>query len=281
MVDGERVSKINESYDKYLKSLFKMVVTEDSQSSQRSQKADLLLIETIDYELLYRPNETLIEIEFTCSDGTLASQESILLKVDDINDNTPIFLDTLPSVIEVNETTDLLKPLIKLSATDLDLSKEFGAESLVYSISNCTPDVYGFYVKLGMLHSKFDLDADTDRMIEARRKDFSQHSNVDNLIEISCKLVVSDSFGGPNSLSSEKNLTIRFNNLNDNAPVILRNNLKIEVQEGQKSQGIILAQIEIFDRDDASNLKCLFENDRSTFEVSFDEGISISRTTQK
>lgn len=240
-------------------------------SREKSTKAQLRLVESIDYERLFRPNETLIEIEFVCTDGELEKKSNILLKIEDMNDNRPTFENTLPAIIEVNETTDLLQPLVKLTASDLDMSKEFGNDSLVYSITDCTPDVYGFYVNFGVVYSRFDLDADTDKMVEARRKDFKGLS-LDNSIDISCKVVVSDSFGGPNSLSSEKNLTIRFINMNDNAPVIKVNNLKentIEVKEGQKSQGKILAQIEIFDRDDASNLVCRFHNGLKTFEVNF------------
>lgn len=279
MIDGERISKLDINSDGlYLKNKFDIVFPEETTSTkasvfsrEKSTKAQLRLVESIDYERLFRPNETLIEIEFVCTDGELEKKSSILLKIEDMNDNRPTFVDTLPAIIEVNETTDLLQPLVKLTASDLDMSKEFGNDSLVYSITDCTPDVYGFYVNFGVVYSRFDLDADTDKMVEARRKDFKGLS-LDNSIDISCKVAVSDSFGGPNSLSSEKNLTIRFINMNDNAPVIKVNNLKentVEVKEGQKSQGKILAQIEIFDRDDASNLVCRFHNGLKTFEVNF------------
>ena len=75
----------------------------------------------------------------------------------------------------------------------MDMSKEFGNESLVYSITHCIPDVYGFYVNFGVVYSRFDLDANTDKMVKARRKDFKGLS-LDNSIDISCKVVVSDSF---------------------------------------------------------------------------------------
>ena len=92
-------------------------------------------------------------------------------------------------------------------------------------------------------------------------------------IEIECKVQVWDAFGdvGKGALSSERNLKIRFVNLNDNEPVIRMNSAisenTIEVEEGVKTQGKILAQIEVFDRDGAGDLRCLFHNDLTTFEV--------------
>ena len=74
---------------------------------------------------------------------------------------------------------------------------------------------------------------------------------------------VNDSFGISNStsLGDSMNLTILIDNVNDNAPEIdLENDFTIEIKEGEDTRGMDLLSIRVFDRDDASGLKCLFPN---------------------
>jgi len=62
-------------------------------------------------------------------------------------------------------------------------------------------------------------------------------------------------------------MTIRIENLNDNAPIIRTNTITdntFEVKEGEQTRGMRLAQIAVIDKDDATGLRCLFEN-RLTF----------------
>jgi hypothetical protein len=56
-------------------------------------------------------------------------------------------------------------------------------------------------------------------------------------------------------------LVILINNVNDNAPEIdLEDDFTIEVKEGEDTRGVELLKIRVFDRDDATGLKCLFSN---------------------
>jgi hypothetical protein len=74
---------------------------------------------------------------------------------------------------------------------------------------------------------------------------------------------VNDSFGIGNSssLGDSMKLTILIDNVNDNAPEIdLENDFTIEIKEGEDTRGMGLLSIRVFDRDDATGLKCLFPN---------------------
>ena len=59
-------------------------------------------------------------------------------------------------------------------------------------------------------------------------------------------------------------MRIEIENLNDNAPIIRLVDNTIEVKEGEQTRGMILTSIGVYDKDDATALKCVFEN-RLTF----------------
>jgi hypothetical protein len=269
----EEIPKENQIENK-----FKLAFVSESTASLSKQfkQANLVLLETLDYEKLYKPNETLIRIDFSCSDGTFNNEAKLILQVEDLNDNRPKFLNSTNLVLETNETTEFFS-IAKIAAYDMDSSRNYGNESLIYAISQCMPDVYGFYIDRlsGDIYSKFILDIDTDKIIESRANQFKENKSLfsfSNSIEIKCNVQVSDSYArnSIDTLSDEMNLTIKISNLNDNAPLISLANMKentIEVKEGEHTRGMILSEIELFDRDDATQLDCLFQNGLSTYEV--------------
>ena len=274
VIGGERVIDESLATKTYIEGMFNLTESSDDAVASSQRKASLVLTDMIDYEQLFRPNESLVEVEFVCSDRLFSKKASALLRFADANDNRPEFTESFQNVIEITETTDFVTPLARLDARDADLSREFGNESLVFAIRNCTPDTYGFNVRFGLVYSDSLLDADTDRMIEERRREYERSAGVfRESVEIECRVEVADMFGDSRAaLRSERELSIRFVNLNDNAPVIKLSASKentIEVEEGVRTQGKILAQIEVFDRDGAGDLRCLFGNDLTTYEVSF------------
>ncbi len=292
VIAGKRIVHESLKTKAYIENLFELnefssnqTFVNDKEQSTKSnkQKLSLVLNDLVDYEQLFRPNESLVEVEISCKDGLFENKAFVLLKFVDENDNTPEFTHSFQNVIEISETTDFMTSLAKLEAHDSDLSREFGNESLVFTIGNCTPSIYEFSVKFGHVYSNTVLDADTDEMIEQRRRDYETSPGLfKDSIDIDCRVQVADMLGDTQaSLSSQRDLKIIFVNLNDNAPVIKLSTKfenTIEVEEGVKTQGKILAQIEVFDRDGASGLRCLFGNELTIHEVSVAVLVVVSKT---
>jgi hypothetical protein len=271
----------------------------------KSTFARIALTAPIDYELLYKPNETFIRIDLSCSDGRYAAHSKILINIQDMNDNKPRFIAENKDLTITRNESNLLENLVQVQAVDFDLSPKYGNQSLYYFISYCVPNVYNVYIdpRTGQINSKLIIDLDTDEII-ARRKDMSArlesfHDDMDNeailphkpvaqeLLElarfkeyinnynrITCLINVNDTFNQAKeplnpSLSDSMKLTILIENVNDNAPEIdLENDYTIEVNEGEDTRGIELLKIRVFDRDDATGLKCLFPNGFTFYSVS-------------
>ena len=106
-----------------------------SLSSNQSKHTNLRQKPDIDYEKLFRPNETLIRIDLTCVDaGNDEKEAKILIRIQDVNDNAPKFINKTDLVIKIDESSRF-ESILKVNAYDLDLSTEYGNDSLVYSIS--------------------------------------------------------------------------------------------------------------------------------------------------
>lgn len=133
----------------------------------------------IDYERLYRPNETFIRVDFTCNDGKYAAQSKILVNIQDMNDNKPSFPEKNKNLTIRRNESNLLETLVQLKAADMDLSPQFGNQSLFYSIGFCFPNVYSIYIdeRTGEINSKLVIDLDTDEII-AKRRDMSKMLNM-------------------------------------------------------------------------------------------------------
>jgi hypothetical protein len=141
-------------------------------SKTTTKFAKLALTGPIDYERLYKPNETFIRIDLSCHDGKYSTQSKILINVQDMNDNKPSFpLENKNLTIKRNESS-LLETLVQLKASDMDLSPHFGNLSLFYSISYCFPNIYSIYIdeRTGEINSKLVIDLDTDEIISKRRE---------------------------------------------------------------------------------------------------------------
>jgi hypothetical protein len=238
----------------------------------REKSAHLELIAPIDYEKLYDPSNTLIRLDITCSDGRFRASSKFLIRVLDMNDNKPEFVfDTLPEDAFINFEKQLIEVNIKelryfthnimtVAAHDADFSPNFGQQSLVYSL-NCL-----YNVKYNMRIN------DKTGLIFAVKNEYEENEQFQDLTKLPtspkdpkvfCKVTVKDSFG-ENKWSTKQDvmdLIVNFQTVNDNAPVIEIKGYSdsiIEITEGPANRGKELKQIRVTDRDDASNLRCVF-----------------------
>ena len=151
-----------------------------------SKYARLALTRPIDYERLFKPNETLIRIDVICTDGRYEALSKILIDVKDMNDNAPIFiantnnnqlmldsdLNSSHNITIRRNESNLLETLVQVKAIDFDLSTQYGNESLIYTINYCMPNIYNIYIdkRTGHISSKLVIDLDTDEIIAKRKQ---------------------------------------------------------------------------------------------------------------
>ncbi|CAF0762269.1 unnamed protein product [Brachionus calyciflorus] len=261
-----------------IKDLFKLVY--DNSTSKNVKSAFLAYTNKLDYESLYKPNETLIRIDVSCTDGKFESLSKLIIKVEDLNDNPPVFSDN--NLVINKDESNLLETITRIKASDADLSAQFGNQSLKYNIDLCIPNTYDIYIdeRTGDISSKLLLDLDTDEVIEKRKQIHNNQIDYAEQLEflnrynkIVCQISVHDAglYGTPSesSLSDSMNLTILINNMNDNPPDIRLDKQSenlIEVKEGDQTRGAILQKISVFDKDGASDLECVFGNGLKTFD---------------
>ena len=162
--------------------LFRLVFANDTNTSTSNTTttrqtsyltAGLALTRPIDYERLYRANETQLRLDVVCTDGTYESQASrILVQVLDTNDNEPDFGPRMRQHTIRRNESNLLQTLTQVRAADADVSAQYGNESLVYALGKCEPDLYKIYVdrRSGEISSKLIIDLDTDEIIAKRRQ---------------------------------------------------------------------------------------------------------------
>ena len=175
-----------------------------------------------------------------------------------------------------------------MRAHDADQSPAFGNASLVYSVRKCSPDPYGVYAdrQTGAVYSRRRLDADTDELMARRRAEWlllvanasatDAHPALSRIaVELACTLTVQDAYGMERAAQADDAsmaptrplddtlaVTFQVRNINDNALHISVDSLgrdsTLEVLEGEATRGRILAQLAVRDKDDASELRCLF-----------------------
>ena len=277
-----------------LTDLFRLTVSEDHYDDEdhtgdqiRSHKAALLSFNQsrLDFESLYNVNENLIRLDFVCSDGTYQTTARLLVRVEDLNDNSPKF-ETKSVTLGRKETSevDLVYTAV---ASDSDASPRYGNASLRYSIEQCWPENF-YRIRIdqfsGAVYSNLRLELEPNEIAKIKQNIDSSESDrkattimkYPDFNRVECQIGVKDSSSG-GALSDTMNLTIEIENINNSPPVILQevdknNEIVIEVSEGERTSGLVLAKIPVLDADGAENLKCLFAPDgyyrQDLFEVS-------------
>ena len=236
-----------------LESLFKLLVSEShgEETSSNHKRANLAYkTKDLDFERLYRPNETLIRLDFACSDQKFESTARLLIKVDDLNDNAPRF--TQKNVTISRKESSQIERIYQTEAFDLDGSFKYGNASLRYSLIRCDPrDLYKIEINhfSGEILSDLRLDiGDIQSQLDKSQLILSNR--------VECAIRVHDS----GNQSDEMSLAIEIENINNSPPVIMSDDseIVIEVEEGERSRDSILAKISVFDADGTQGLKCVF-----------------------
>ncbi|XP_035858921.1 protocadherin alpha-8-like [Sander lucioperca] len=203
-----------------------------------SVTAELLLQKVLD-----REKQSVIRLILTAIDGgTPAKSGSMTIQVNvlDINDNPPVFSQTLYKA-SVYENAKIGTSIITLNATDLDAGPN---GQVVYSFSE---------VGRGKQTDLFAIDEKTGTVTNKKNIDFEEN----NAFEI--RVQASDGASSP--MTSHAKLLIEVLDVNDNAPEISVTSLLNTVKE-DASIGTAIALVSVFDKDGGKNgmVNCKISN---------------------
>ena len=189
----------------------------------------------LDYEI-----QNHYQLEVTATDGGgLSNKLMIDVDIQDVNDNSPKFVNTLPISdssepsykIEISESLPLNSHIFQVRATDDDTGNN---ARLTYSLINdpLSEDVFAIFPNNGMIYLKKPLDRET--------KD-SYHLTIK----------VND-HGSSLSLSASAKMTIKILDANDNRPVFTSKDWTFSISE-DAPLGIFIGQISATDADLGNN----------------------------
>ncbi|XP_064829716.1 protocadherin alpha-3-like isoform X15 [Oncorhynchus masou masou] len=159
----------------------------------------------------------------------------ILVDVLDVNDNMPVFTKELYSVT-LNENSPIGTTVIQVNATDLD---EGSNGEIIYS--------FGSNVN-SKLRELFEVDAISGEIIVKGWIDFE--------IEDSYEIDIQASDKGSAPLTTDKSVTVKIVDLNDNAPEIEVTSFSNAIPEDSRP-GTTVALISVSDEDSGLNGKLL------------------------
>ncbi|XP_072573611.1 protocadherin alpha-C2-like isoform X1 [Paramormyrops kingsleyae] len=197
--------------------------------SDGSKYANLRLKKALD-----REGQAMHNLILTAVDGGVpvrSGTTSIIVRVQDVNDNAPQF-DRQIYYVNISENSPIGTPVMKLNATDLD--EGLNAEILYYFTlytSEKTQDL-------------FSLDSNTGEIKVKGIIDFEEIKTLEMHIQANDK--------GYNQLSGQCTVMVFVTDVNDNHPVIAITSLKTTVKENVPV-GTIIALISISDRDSGEN----------------------------
>ncbi|XP_048884559.1 protocadherin alpha-C2-like isoform X24 [Brienomyrus brachyistius] len=196
-----------------------------------SKYANLVLKKALD-----REEQAVHNLILTAVDGGVPARSgtaSIIVRVQDVNDNAPQF-DRQIYYVNISENSPIGTPVINLNATDLD---EGSNADIIYSFtlytSEKTQDLFSLNSKTGEVKVKGIIDFEEIKTLEMH---IQAHDN------------------GYNQLSGQCTVMVFVNDVNDNHPVISITSLKTTVKE-DVPVGTIIALIRISDRDSGDNGK--------------------------
>uniref|UniRef100_A0A3Q3ICC6 Cadherin domain-containing protein n=1 Tax=Monopterus albus TaxID=43700 RepID=A0A3Q3ICC6_MONAL len=193
---------------------------------------------------LDRETEGSHSLVLTALDGgkpSRSGQMNIRVNVLDINDNAPVFSKDVYSVM-LNENAPIGTTVIQVNATDLDDGQN---GDIVYSFSN---SMNQNILKL------FDIDPSTGEIVVNGLLDYEEKDKYEIEIEASDK--------GIAPLTTEKSVTIKIVDVNDNAPEIEVTSFSSSIPEDSRP-GTTVALISVNDLDSGLNGKviCSIEED--------------------
>ncbi|XP_035265775.1 protocadherin alpha-8-like isoform X5 [Anguilla anguilla] len=204
-----------------------------------SVSAELVLQKALD-----REKQPEIQLQLTAVDGgnpPRSGTVQIIVNVIDINDNPPVFRNSLYKV-RVSENTPPGTSIITVNATDLDAGSN---GEVVYSFSK---------LQQGHILDTFTIDSHTGTVTVKGVIDFEQN----NAFEI--RIQASDR--GQVPMAGHSKLLIEVVDVNDNAPQITVTTLLNAVKE-DANVGTAIAFVSVLDNDDGKNgiINCYITND--------------------
>ncbi|XP_070407904.1 protocadherin alpha-5 isoform X3 [Nothobranchius furzeri] len=201
----------------------------DVQSGEHGVSAELLLQKALD-----REKQSVIKLVLTAVDGGKPPRSGtlqLLVNVLDVNDNTPVFSNSLYKV-QVKENAVPGSFVIKLNATDLDEGMNGQIRYLFIKRGNVDlSDIFYLNSETGEISVKGELDHEETRAYEIRVQAKDQ---------------------GPVPRSTHAKLLIEVIDVNDNAPEISVTSLMTPVREDAQL-GTIIAFLTVADKDGGNN----------------------------
>uniref|UniRef100_A0A672YM62 Protocadherin alpha-8-like n=1 Tax=Sphaeramia orbicularis TaxID=375764 RepID=A0A672YM62_9TELE len=199
-----------------------------------TQKGDTITPELQLQKVLDREKQSVIRLTLTAIDGGTPAKSGsmiIIVNVLDINDNAPVFSQTLYKA-SVYENVKIGTSIITLNATDLD---EGSNGQVFYSFSE---------VGRGKQTDIFEIDEKSGTVTNKKNIDFEQNT--------AFEIRVQASDGASSPKTSHAKLLIEVLDVNDNAPEISVTSLLNTVKE-DASIGTAIALVSVFDKDGGKN----------------------------
>ncbi|KAM3612468.1 uncharacterized protein V6R79_008582 [Siganus canaliculatus] len=156
----------------------------------------------------------------------------ILIDVLDVNDNAPVFTKDVYSV-EISENSPVGTVVIRVNATDMD----DGVNGEVN---------YSFGHVSGRVQELFDIDQSSGEI--------TVKGNLDYEVDESYEIDIQASDNGVSPLRTDKSVTVKIRDMNDNAPIIEVTSLSNQISEDSRS-GTTVALLSITDLDSGVNGK--------------------------
>ncbi|XP_053677409.1 protein dachsous [Anopheles nili] len=194
-----------------------------------SRSGHLTLARPLDYESLQR--HTLIVTASDAGTPSLSTNLTILVEVQDVNDNAPIF-DKKEYFIEVLESTPSNSQILQVSATDADTGNN---ARLTYKIlgedhqrtgkstqpalpNEPVSEIFGIFPNSGWIYLRTKLD-----------REVKERYNV--------TVIVSDN--GVPTLTATTNIIIVILDANDNSPIFTKSLYEFEIEENMRRGAMI------------------------------------------
>ncbi|XP_047441819.1 protocadherin alpha-8-like [Mugil cephalus] len=208
-----------------------------------THKGESITPELVLQKVLDREKQSVIQLTLTAIDGGTPAKSgsmSITVNVLDINDNAPVFSQTLYKA-SIYENAKIGTSIITLNASDLDAGQN---GQVSYSFSN---------LGRGKQTDLFAIDEKTGTVTNKKNIDFEEN----NAFEI--RVQASD--GALSPLTSHAKLLIEVLDVNDNKPEISVTSLLNTVKE-DASLGTAIALVSVSDKDGGKNglVNCKISN---------------------
>ncbi len=184
----------------------------------------------LDFEVKQQYVLDIIAVDPELKNSTHAAEPSaktqLIVDVLDLNDNEPVFDPSTPTDVYMDESMPVNTTICYVKATDADQTNE-----LTYQIVGQNSDLFGIEPKTGRLYSRYVFD----------------HEKLIDSNEFQVKIECVDN-AERDTKSANVTLTIHIRDINDNAPVFVRQNQTVIIKENYPI-GNEITKIDVYDLD--------------------------------